>query len=79
MVMGMTFKQFVKWCNERACDGCWGFYEALQCIEVMRDVKRYPFWKRENAWRCHHMNAFVNEIVEQTNRKIQERFGDGNA
>ena len=79
MVMGMTFKQFVQWCNERACDGCWGMLEAMQCIEVMRDVRQYPFWKREKMWKHHHMRAFVEEIVEKTNQKIREVYGDWNA
>lgn len=72
----MTFKQFVEWCNQRACDGCWGFIEAMQCIEVMRDVRAYPFWKREKAWKYHHMHNTVVEIVSQTNRKIAEVYGE---
>ena len=79
MVMGMTFKQFKEWCNERACDGCWGFLEAVQCIEVMKDIMSYPFWKREKMWKYHHMRSTVEKIVEPTNQKIRERFGDGNA
>lgn len=74
--MGMTFKEFVKWCNDRACDGCWGYLTAVQCIEVMRDVRSYPFWKREKIWRHHYMNATVNEMVLQTNRKIAEVYGE---
>ena len=75
----MTFKQFVQWCNERACDGCWGMLEAMQCIEVVRDIRSYPFWKREEMWKHHHMRNFVEKIVELTNQKIQEVYGDGNA
>ena len=72
----MTFKQFVKWCNDRAYDGCWGCLEAMQCIEVMRDIKSYPFWQREKVWKYHYMHSVVLEIVEQTNRKIRELRGD---
>ena len=72
----MTFKEFVEWCNQRACDGCWGMITALQCIEVMRDVKRQPFWKREKYWKHHYMHSAVMEMVEQTNQKIKEVYGD---
>ena len=71
----MTFKQLKQWCNERACDGCWGFYTAIQCIEVMKDVNRQPFWKREKYWEHHYMHSVVIELVEKTNQLIQERFG----
>ena len=72
----MTFKQFVKWCNDRACDGCWGYIDAMQCIEVMRDVRTYPFWKREDYWKHHYMHSTVIEIVTQINKKIAEVYGE---
>lgn len=72
----MTFKEFVAWCNERACDGCWGYLTARQCIEVMRDVRTYPFCKREKYWKHHYMHDVVIEMVEQTNRKIAEVYGE---
>jgi hypothetical protein len=72
----MTFKQFEKWCEERACDGCWGYTEATLCIEVMNLINDYPFWKRKKVWNDFH-DRVVNQIVEPTNRKIQELRGDG--
>ena len=76
--MGMTFKQFKAWCNDRACDGCWGYLEAVQCLEVGREIQRYPIWKREKMWKYHYMRSTIEEIVKQTNQLILERFGDGN-
>lgn len=72
----MTFKEFVEWCNDRACDGCWGLKTAMLCIEVIHDVREHPFWKREKAWKNHHMRATVIEIVSQTNQKITEVYGE---
>ena len=46
----MKYKEFVSWCNERACDGMWGPNAAMACIEVMQYVRSQPFWKREKAW-----------------------------
>lgn len=43
----MKFKEFTNWCNERACDGCWGMLEAMACIDLIGEVKKVPFWKRE--------------------------------
>lgn len=30
----MKFKEFVNWCNERACDGCWGTLTAINCSSI---------------------------------------------
>ena len=75
MVMGMTFKQFRKWCNERACDGCWGYHEAILCIDVGREILKLPSWKREKVWKQIELRM-LNEVIEPTNRKIQELRGD---
>lgn len=69
----MTFKQFQQWCNDRACDGCWGYNEALICIHAVRDVRQHPFWKREKVWQKYHKDFVVGRIVEPINRMIQER------
>lgn len=47
----MTFKEFVIWCNDRACDGCWGMNEAMICIAIVEGVKNKPFWKRKKEWK----------------------------
>ena len=44
----MKFKEFVNWCNERACDGCWGMLEAIVCINLINEIMKIQFWKREN-------------------------------
>lgn len=43
----MTFKEFTAWCNERACDGRWGMVEAMVCIDLMAEIRKLSFWKRE--------------------------------
>ena len=37
----MKFKEFAKWCNERACDGCWGMLEAMACIDISIFIPPY--------------------------------------
>ena len=39
----MTFKEFTKWCNERACDGCWGILDAMVCIDILSAIRKEPF------------------------------------
>ena len=46
----MTFKDFVEWCNMRACDGIWGRYHAIVAIDVIKDVRKRPFWRQEKYW-----------------------------
>lgn len=38
----MTFKEFT------ACDGRWGMVEAMVCIDLMAEIRKLSFWKREN-------------------------------
>lgn len=67
----MKYKEFKRWCNDRACDGCWGKQEALLCIEVMNMMAKVPFWKRNKVWKkiAHIM---LVEVVTPTNQKRQE-------
>lgn len=44
----MKYKEFVAWCNERACDGQWSGQMALVCTHIIDDIRMLPFWKRES-------------------------------
>lgn len=66
----MTFKEFTAWCNERACDGRWGMVEAMVCIDLMAEIRKLSFWKRENFWRELYEKRILDEIVEPINQKI---------
>lgn len=68
----MKFREFVRWCNERAFDGRWGMLEAMTCIWVLGEVRKAPFWRREKVWQEQWETKVVNEIVEPTNQKIKE-------
>lgn len=72
----MKFKEFNKWCNERACDGCWGPAEALTCINIGRKIIEQPFWKREKIWHNDYEEFIVNQIVIPTNKLIEKYVGD---
>ena len=74
----MTYKQFMRWYNERAADGCWGFITAKMCIEVIGIMQKTPFWLREKKWREYEQYV-VENFVNPTNEKIREVFGNGGA
>jgi hypothetical protein len=46
----VKYKEFVEWCNDRACDGQWCFEDALGCIDITKKVNKEWFWKREKLW-----------------------------
>lgn len=66
----MTFKEFTAWRNEQACDGWWGMVEAMVCIDLMAEIRKLSFWKREKFWRELYEKRILDEIVEPINQKI---------
>lgn len=69
----MTYRQFKKWCNERACDGMWSSATVAVCIKTCHTVDRVPFWKREREWqRLNGEQGIVENFVEPTNKKIDK-------
>lgn len=54
-VKDITFKEFISWANDRACDGAWSRYTAVVCIEAINEVQAVKplFGKnraREKKW-----------------------------
>jgi hypothetical protein len=57
----MTYKEFKEWCNDRACDGAWGVYQAMTYIKIMEAIdsihikglfkKRATKKEQELAWK----------------------------
>lgn len=71
----MTFKEFTKWCNERACDGRWSMDTAIYCIQIGREIKALPFWKREKAWN-EVKDSVEREVIQAIDEKIKLRKDD---
>lgn len=69
----MRFSEFVSWCNERASDGCWGMIEALSCMNIVKEVRKEKFWRREKVWKDKYEMDVVNQIVQPINHMILER------
>ena len=67
----MTFKQFKRWCNDRACDGCWGYNDAIYCIDLIQTMMKIPWWKRERVWKKIGLQVLAT-VVTPINQKRQE-------
>lgn len=70
----MPYKEFVAWCNERACDGCWSMETAMYCIKIMDNINHLPFWKRKKEW-SKVKDTIETEVVSVINAKIQALKG----
>ena len=70
----MSYKEFLRWCNDRSHDGRWGLLEAVICLDVFKKIQALPFWKRKQRWRELEQDI-VSEIIEPTNAKIRELLG----
>lgn len=68
----MKFKEFRDWCNQRACDGCWGMQEAIVCLRIVDEVGGKPFWKREKFWKENYEQDVLESIVDPIEKKIRE-------
>ena len=71
----MKFKQFKEWCSKRCEDGCWGFNEALTCIEMRRQIGDMPFWKREKTWKEIGIPTVEQNVVKPTVKIIAKEHG----
>lgn len=68
----MKFKEFINWCNERTCDGYWGMLTAMACIDLIGEVKKVPFWKREKIWKENYEQQVLEEIINPIEKKLEE-------
>lgn len=67
----MKYKEFVGWCNDRACDGCWSIRTSMYCIEIINKINQEPFWQRNKKWRKIYENTVVYGVVNPINEKIR--------
>lgn len=71
----MTYRQFRAWCNKRAADGCWGMKTALFCIDIIGEVEKIQFWRREKVWREKYQEQIMRDVVEPIEKKMIEVYG----
>ena len=47
----MKYKEFKRWCNERAFEGTWSLSQAKYCIDVINYIDAHYFWQKEKVWK----------------------------
>lgn len=73
----MKYKEFIRWCNERAADGCWSMATAIYCIDITEKINKLPFWKREKEWQ--KISEFVvDNVVKVIDEKRKDVRNDRN-
>jgi hypothetical protein len=70
----MTYKEYLAWCNERACDGCWSLQVAFVCGDIAKRLYKVPFWKRKKEW-LKVKDTIETDVVSVINAKIQALKG----
>lgn len=70
----MTFKEFMEWCNDRACDGFWSRREVL---DILDDVRKKLPWRREKYWKKRYESRVTQQIVIPINKRIEEFYERG--
>lgn len=73
----MTFKEFIAWCNDRACDGTWNLIEAMVAIDIVEDVRKNRPWRREKYWKKRYESHVMQQIVMPINKRIEEFYERG--
>lgn len=73
----MTFKEFMEWCNDRACDGTWNLREVTAVVDVVNDVTKKCRWRREKYWKKRYESRVMQQIVIPINKRIEENYGTG--
>ena len=68
----MKYKEFVDWCNQRACDGCWSAGTAMYCIGICNIINSYRFWKRNKVWKEKYEDEVTNKIIIPIENKMKE-------
>lgn len=67
----MKFKEFVEWCNERACDGAWSMPDAQACICIINEVNYSSNKKKEREKKFQEIlnKTTIVEIINEFQTK----------
>lgn len=70
----MTFKEFSKWANDRACDGQWGLQHAMATSEIYKAMNTVKFFK-ERFWKknCESRAIQIVESVKKISEQLKEQ------
>lgn len=66
----MKFRKFVNWCESHIESGDW--YDVRQLLEYQKiifEVRKRPFWRREDFWKTFYEPKIVKEITHHEMKK----------
>lgn len=66
----MKFKKFISWCNTRAADGCWDYVTAVYCINIIEEVGKERWWRREKYWKQNYEKSVVKDVIIPIEERI---------
>lgn len=72
----MTYRQFVKWMNDRSADGQWGMTHAMAAVGLLMAMKEQRFWNRRRFWK-YMGEAEAKAIVADVERIRNESADEG--
>lgn len=63
----MTFKEFKKWANERACDGQWGMSHVLLTQDIYVTMQGTNIFNRRKIWKqeCESRAIAIIEMLKE--------------
>lgn len=68
----VTYKDFVKWCNDRLEDNLWLSHEAMYCSAARRAVRKKWFFK-ERYWKTHFENEIICKVIYPFEFRMKEQ------
>lgn len=74
----MTYKDFIKWCNEVPVD-CLTSTQAIRIVAINTKLHKTPWFKRKKVWETElNIRGFIEKgLVKAVNNKIARRKGNG--
>lgn len=50
--------------------------EAIACINLINEVMKIQFWKREKFWKENYEQQVLDEIINPIEKKLEEMKND---
>lgn len=82
----MKYTEFKEWCNERACDGCWGSRNiAISFINIIDTINstsrsKFPLFRKkykEKIWQGFNSEFHIDELIAKLNSEINDYKNKG--
>lgn len=74
----MTYKEFIKWCNEVPVD-CFTSTQSIHILAINAKLSKTPWFRRKKVWETEiNAKGFVEKgLVKAVNNTVARRKGNG--